>query len=267
MDLGIEGKVAVVTGGSGAIGKAVALELGRNGVDVALIARNQQALDAAAQEIAGETKRKVLGFTADLASAGDIRRVVGEVAQAFGHIDILVNSAARAGGTPIPNPKPDDGDFLDDLTLKTLGYLRMCREVVPHMTKQGWGRVVNIGGGAAYQPTSLNGVAGTIRNAGVAAIAKAVANEFGRAGIGANTVHPSTILTDTVRERMTRAAQAEGISLDAYIKREGAKVPLNRMVTPEDIANIVAFLCSPRSAAVTGESVVASGGSGSVIRY
>src|SRR5947208_2187113 len=148
MDLGLHDKHAIVTGGSRGIGKAVARELAKEGVDVAIVARGMESLEATAKELATETGRRIVPIAADTGSDESVRAMVRTAVEAFGHVDILVNCAAQPGGqAPPPKlPEIDDDAFYDDVNVKVMGYLRTAREVAPHMREQGWGRIINISG-------------------------------------------------------------------------------------------------------------------------
>src|SRR5581483_5142673 len=141
MDLQLQGKTAIVTGGSRGIGKAVARELGNEGVDVVIVARDQAALDTSAAELRDETRRQIIPIVADTGSDESVKRMVDEAAKQLGHIDILVNCAAVAGGQA-PSPKlaeVTNDPFWADMNVKVMGYIRTIREVAPHMIQQHWG--------------------------------------------------------------------------------------------------------------------------------
>src|SRR5215207_576966 len=147
MDLGLDGKRALVTGGSRGIGKAVARVLAEEGCDVAIAARTRATLDEAAAEL-GKTGRRIVPLTVDTGSTDDVRSMVAEAAGALGGIDILVNSAARPMGQAAPPKLADITDelFWEDVNVKALGYLRCAQAVAPLMIEQGWGRIINISG-------------------------------------------------------------------------------------------------------------------------
>ncbi|MDA1010887.1 MAG: SDR family NAD(P)-dependent oxidoreductase, partial [Chloroflexi bacterium] len=149
MDLRLEGKRAIVTGGSRGIGKTVARMLAAEGVDVALVARSAGPLEEAAAEIASETGRRVIGVPADTGDNTSVRAMVARVVSELGGVDILVNSAAQAGGQgPVPRFDEVDADqhFWPDMNVKVMGYLRCAQAVAPHMKAAGWGRIINISG-------------------------------------------------------------------------------------------------------------------------
>ncbi len=157
MDLELQGKTAIVTGGSRGIGKAVARQLALSGCDVVICARNAEDLDLTAREFSAKTSRKVVAIPADTTSTEDVERMVRAAAQRLGSIDILVNNAAAPGGLA-RGPLDDifDEDVLDDLNTKVVGYLRCARAVGPHMTRQGWGRIIT---SAVYLPGQPEGAA------------------------------------------------------------------------------------------------------------
>jgi NAD(P)-dependent dehydrogenase (short-subunit alcohol dehydrogenase family) len=151
VDLELGGKTAIVTGGSRGIGKAIARQLGLEGVDVAIVARTAGPLEATARELAEETGRRMVPIPADTGSDESVQAMVQQAAQAFGHLDILVNCAAVPGGS-VPSPKlagMTDDAFFSDVNIKIMGYVRCAREVAPYMQRQGWGRIISLGGMAA----------------------------------------------------------------------------------------------------------------------
>src|SRR5260221_7344346 len=213
MDLELAGKRAIVTGGSRGIGKAIALALAEEGVNVALLARQPEALRTAAAELALQTGRKVVGIGADTTSDESIRlAVAAAVAQLGGSIDILVNAAAEPAGYAAP---PKLGEitaefFRAELDTKVMGYVRCAREVVGGMRAQGWGRIVNISGLAARQ---TGNAVGSIRNVAVAALTKNMADELGPSGINVTAVHPGLTRTERTAPLVAARAAAQGVSI------------------------------------------------------
>ena len=174
MDLELGNKTAIVTGGSRGIGKAIARALAKEGVDVAIVARSEDVLKAAAAEIAEETGRTIVAIVADTGSDDSVKTMVAQAKEKLGKIDILVNCAAQPGGQA-PPPKlaeVTDAAFYDDVNVKVMGYLRCAREVAPHMAGQGWGRIISISGLAARSTGSM---IGSIRNVAVVALTKNLA--------------------------------------------------------------------------------------------
>ena len=263
MDLQLGGKAALVTGGSLGIGKATAMELAREGCDVAIAARREDVLKATAEEIAGATGRKVVPITADTSKAQDVTRMVETARRELGRLDILVNSAAQVGGGG-RNDTLLDGDeslFFDDFNTKMLGYVRASREAARHMVEQGWGRIILVSGMATRQTA---GVSGGMRNAAVTNLGAVLAQELGQHGINVNTVQPGGVLTEALPERAARQGQARGATADEVIAQMGQGNAIRHLVTAEEIGKVIAFLASPMSVSITGESISVAGGGRSV---
>lgn len=262
MDLQLNGKTAIVTGGSRGIGKAIARALAAEGVDVAIVARNAGTLEDAAKELASATGHRVVPIAADTSDTAAVDAMVARAARELAGIDILVNNAAQPGGAP-PKPGieklPDEG-FLEQMNTKVLGYVRCARAVTPHMKERGWGRIINISGLAARQ--SGNPI-GSMRNVAVSALTKNLADELGPFGINVTCVHPGITWTEGVAATFGRQAGSE----EAARERLSHGNSLQRVIDATDIANLVAFLASPLSVAVTGDTIAAGGGVGRAIYY
>jgi NAD(P)-dependent dehydrogenase (short-subunit alcohol dehydrogenase family) len=265
MDLELAGKTAIVTGGSRGIGKAIARELAREGVDVAIVARSADALKATAAELAEATQRVILPIPADTADDASVKGMVEQAAGALGHIDILVNSAARPGGgqTPPVLAEITAEAFYADMNVKVMGYLRCAREVAPHMIRQGWGRIINISGLAARNTGST---IVSIRNAGVVAMSKNLADELGPKGINVTVVHPGLTRTERSYDVIEARAQDQGISHEEA-ERRMVNTLVGRWIDAQDIANVVTFLASPKSVAINGDAIPVAGGSPRTIYY
>jgi NAD(P)-dependent dehydrogenase (short-subunit alcohol dehydrogenase family) len=265
MDLQLTGKRAVVTGGSRGIGLAVAEALAAEGADVALVARGREALDAAAAQV-GRHGTRVLGCPADTTDDAQVRAVVAEIAGALGGVDVLVNAAARpASSGPVPPLSGLTDDALRvEVETKVLGYLRFARAVAPLMAAQGWGRIINVSGLNARLTGSL---VGSVRNVAVAAMTKNLADELGPAGITVTVVHPGTTVTERTTTMLLDRAAREGTSPEEVEARLAAATSLGRLVTAAEVADVVAFLASPRSAAITGDAIAVGGGTRGVIHY
>jgi NAD(P)-dependent dehydrogenase (short-subunit alcohol dehydrogenase family) len=266
MDLELAGRVAIVTGGSRGIGKAIGRALAREGASVALVARDLAVTQAAAAELAAETKSNVEAFRADTGSDADVKAVVAQIADRFGRIDILVNCAAQPGGSARVPKLADitDADFWADMNIKVLGYIRTAREVEPHMRARGWGRIVNVSGLAALRTGSI---IGSVRNVGVAALTKNLADELGPDGINVTCVHPGATHTEKTDEQTARAAAAAGVSTEEMTRRRAQQNSVHRMITASEVADVVTFLASPKSFAITGDSIPVGGGTPGHIRY
>lgn len=266
MDLGIAGKKALVTGGTRGIGYAVALGLAEEGVDVALCARDGAAAQAAAREIAGATGAAVHGFRADTGLPTNIVRFVDDAAAALGGIDILVNNAARVGwmGGPDSLASLNEAMLQDDFDVKIMGYLRCAHAAAPHMERAGWGRIVNMDGMAARNAA---GISGGMRNAAVMNFTKVMSEELGPKGITVNAVHPAASRTSALIERLEATAAREGITVEEAERRAADGNAIKRLVTAEEVAAVVVFLCSQQAGCITGEAVAPSGGSSRAVFY
>jgi NAD(P)-dependent dehydrogenase (short-subunit alcohol dehydrogenase family) len=266
MDLQLKGKSAIVTGGSRGIGKAVALGLASEGVDVVLVARNVAPLEQTAKEIAARTGSRVVGVTGDTGNDESVKRMVAEVVSQLGGIDILVNAAAKPGGQgPVPSLKDITArEFSEEMNVKVMGYLRCAREVFPHMASRGWGRIINISGLAARNSGSI---IGSMRTIAVAAMTKNLADELGPLGINVTVVHPGTTRTEATPGVVARRAAAAGVSEAEMERRMAEGNSVRRIINAADIANVVTFLASPLSVAINGDAIAAGGGVGRAIYY
>lgn len=264
MELGLGGKIAIVTGGSMGIGRATALALAREGVQVAICARRLEALQQAADAIQTATGSRVLPVQADMTSLDDIKRLVTTTVQELGGVDILVNNAVNSvPGTFLELP---DDAWLNHMQVKIMGYVRCAREVIPHMRRRGGGRIINIGGMAAREVgrlTTSNGVT----NASVANIAKNLADQVAPYNILVHCIHPGTTRTPRQTLLLERRARDRGVSLEEAERQAVQEIPIGRMVEPEDIADLIVFLVSARASAMTGQVIAVDGGAGRGIFY
>ncbi len=267
MDLQLKGKRALVTGGSRGIGKAVAKALAEEGADVALLARDVDALTLAAAEIAGLTGRKVFGVSADTRNGDQVNAAVAEaVLRLGGTIDILVNAAAEPAGFAAP-PKLAQitGDFYHaEMDTKVMGYVRVAKAVVDGMQAKRWGRIVNISGLAARQ---TGNAVGSMRNVSVAALTKNLADELGPFGINVNVVHPGLTRTERTVPLIAQRAASLGISAEAVEKQMADGNSIQHLVDASEVAYVVAFLCSPKAIAINGDVIAAGGGAPGRIYY
>jgi NAD(P)-dependent dehydrogenase (short-subunit alcohol dehydrogenase family) len=266
MDLGLDGKRAIITGASRGIGLAVATALAAEGADVALVARGATALDGAAKVLAKEHGSRVLAVPADTTSGDSVDAMGARVTSEFGGVDILVNAAAQPAD---PTMRRDlaglrDDDLRAEIETKVLGYLRCARAVAPSMMAAGWGRIVNISGLAARQSGSA---IGSIRNVAVAAATKNLADELGPHGINVTVVHPGLTVTERTPAMVADLVAARGLSEDEARTAMASGVTIGRLVTAAEVADVVAFLCSPRSVAINGDAIAAGGGTRGPIFY
>jgi NAD(P)-dependent dehydrogenase (short-subunit alcohol dehydrogenase family) len=266
MGLQLTGKRALVTGGSKGIGKAIARQLALEGVDVVIAARNGDELAAAARELAAGSGRKLAGVAVDTRDDASVKALVAAAVERLGGLDILVNAAAKPGGQAPPPRLAEitDALFWDDVDVKVMGYLRTAREAAPHMIAAGWGRIINVSGLAARQTGSI---IGSIRNVAVAALTKNLADELGPKGINVTVVHPGLTRTEKTGPLVAGRAQAAGVSEAEIEARFAANVTIGRIVDAAEVADIVAFLASPRSAAINGDAIACGGGTRGAIHY
>ena len=272
MDLGLEGKRAIVTGGSLGIGKAIARELAREGADVAIVARTKATLEATARELAAETRRRVIPLAADVTSRAQVDAMVAQAAAQLGGLHILVNSGSPPGGSATatgPIETVVDEDLLQDFNVKYVGALRCARAAIPYLKKQGWGRIINISGTNARNAGNLSGGA---RNTSLVHLTKTLAVQVGRFGITVNCVHPG--ITRTERTPGLLAARAKELGTDAAAVEKADFAhdsprgnAIGRMVDAAEIAYVTAFLASDKAWAISGELIVATGGAGRSVYY
>jgi NAD(P)-dependent dehydrogenase (short-subunit alcohol dehydrogenase family) len=272
MDLGLQGKHAIVTGGSRGIGKAIARELVREGVDVAIVARNKADLEATAHELARETNGRVVPLAADVTSRDQVERTVAEAARQLGGLHILVNSGSAPGGSATATGPIDtvvDEDLIEDFNVKYVGALRCCRAVLPIMKEQGWGRIINISGTNARTAGNLSGGA---RNGALVHMTKTLAVQFGRHGITVNCIHPGITRTERTPSLLAARAKQLGVSPEEAERADFAPDSprgnsICRMVDASEIASVAVFLASEKAWAICGELVVANGGTGRSVYY
>lgn len=272
MDLGLKNRNAIVTGGSQGIGKAIARELAREGVNVAIVARKKEPLEAAAKELSAETGGRVIALTADVTSKEQVEAMVAKAAEQLGGVHILVNSGSSPGGSATaigPIETVVDEDLLLDFNTKYVGALRCARAVIPHMKKEGWGRIINISGTNARNAGNLSGGA---RNASLVHMTKTLAVQLGRFGVTVNCVHPGITRTERTPSLLAKQSKELGISPEEVEKRNFQPDSprgnsICRMVEASEVAYVTAFLASDKSWAISGELVVANGGAGRSVYY
>lgn len=258
MDLELKGKAAIVTGGSAGIGKAIALELAREGVDVAICARRAGPLEEAAAELARETGRRVVAVPTDTTRRESVEHMVEAACGALGRIDILVNNAAFPGGLVTgPLAEASEEALLEDVNTKVMGYFRCAKAVAPHMERRGWGRIINIGGTSARQGGTISG----LRNAAIVHLTKTLSELLGPTGVTVNLIHPGTTRTERSGPTYAEQARQQGITVEEVERRISQNNAIRRIVDAREIGYVVCFLASPKATCITGEVVAAGGGS------
>jgi 3-oxoacyl-[acyl-carrier protein] reductase len=257
VELGLKGKVVAITGGSEGIGRATALRFAREGSKIAICARRADVLDA----FAGELKKSgadVLAVVADAAKAGDAERFIEESVKRFGRVDVVVNNAGGTGQSPFD--AVDDKAWQDDLDVKVFAHIRTARAAVPHMKKQGGGRIISLNMVGAKQPFE-GSFPTTISRAAGLALTKALSKELAPFNILVNAVAVGKIKS---MQQERRAARLK-ISVEEHYAKTGKTVPLGRMGEAEEVANVIAFLASDAASYVTGCCVNVDGGISGVL--
>jgi len=253
MELGIEGKVAMVAAASKGIGFAIAKALTDEGCRVSICGRNEKRLEAAAAEIGGETR----AYVVDVASAEDLNWWVEQTASELGPVDILVtNTGGPAAGTI---DQITDQQWQDGFDNTLLNIVRLVRSVQPMMAQANWGRIVHITSLYAKEPSRILPISSTLR-AGIMSLTRLQALEYASAGITVNGVLPGHTLTDRQRHLADVRAEREGISPEEALILQAAEIPMKRMADPQEIAAAVAFLCSQSAAYITGTNMLVDGG-------
>ncbi|MEI8034430.1 MAG: SDR family oxidoreductase [Betaproteobacteria bacterium] len=257
MDLGLKGKIAVITGGSDGIGRATAILLAREGAKVAICARGEEKLNATAAEIK-KFGGEVLAVSADMFKSEDIVRLFDTVIKHWGSVDILVNNAGtsqRGNFLEI-----SDQQWHDDIELKVFGAIRCTRLAIPHMKKRGGGRIINITissakqPGAGSMPTSMSRAAGLV-------LTKSLSKEYAPDNILVNTVCIGKIKSGQHDRRMVR----ESRSPEKYYNDESKQIPMGRFGEAEEAASAIVFLASSAASYVTGTSINLDGGMSGVL--
>jgi len=257
MDLGLEGKVALVTGGSQGIGRASALRLAAEGTRVAIVARGAEALEhtAAALRAVGA---KPLAVQADISRAEDCARAVSEVVAGLGGLDILVNNAGTSATGEFE--AVSDAAWQADFDLKLFAAVRLARLAIPHMKRAGGGRIINITNIGAKQPRARSMPTTVTRAAGLA-LTKALSKEYAARGILVNTICIGLVRAG---QHERRAAQ-RGVDVETLYAEMAKDIPLGRVGDAAEVANVVAFLASAAASYVTGTSINLDGGTSAVL--
>ena len=265
MDLGLQDKVAIVTGGSDGIGKAAALSMAKEGANVVIVARRQNVLDQAAEEIRTATEGVVVPLSADVTEPDSANKIVRTAIDRFGRLDILVNNAGVAMAKHFEQVSQEDWE--SDFELKVWGAVRLIQQSVPEMRKAGGGRIINVtnlGGrtpGANSMPTSISRAAGI-------AITKGLSKDLASDNILVSTVCIGLIKSGQHQAGYDARVQSEpDLSIDAFYDQlaKGRSVPLGRVGEPEEAGDVIAFLASERASYLTGIAVNLDGGASAVV--
>lgn len=256
MDLGLHGKVAFVAGASKGLGLACALGFAREGACVAMCSRRQDAIDAAAQEVARETGAEILALAGDVSRPEICVGLIQQTVDRFHRLDALVNNA---GGPPTGSATGmSDDQWETAFQTNLMSAVRLTQAAVPHMKQAGGGRIVNITSSGVRQVLPGLVLSNSIR-AGVINFAKTLAVELGPDNILVNSVAPGRFGTDRVAELDAINARNWGVSVEEAAQRQISGIPLGRYGTPEELANVVVFLASERASFVSGQTILVDG--------
>ena len=241
MELGLNGKVAIVGGGSKGLGRACALGLAREGARVAICSRNADALGRTAREISAETGTDVLPVASDLSSLAGVQHLFDTTTRSLGGVDIVVNNS----GGPPPGTAEHTGEELWEqaVQMSLMFFARMSREAVPLMRARGGGRIVNIFASSVKQPIE-NLMLSAATRLGALGFAKTLADEVAKDGILVNNVAPGYLLTDRMMEVIESRAEATGATSEESMQALTSIIPMGRVGRPEELANLVVFLAS-----------------------
>ena len=258
METGLKGRVAVVAGSSQGIGRAIALGLAAEGAHVALCARRQTELDAAAAEIRSRFGVEALGHALDVADDTAVRDFVTAAHVHFGRIDVCVPNAGGPPAKPFLATTMEDWERAWQLNLRSA--ISFCQAVLPHMQERHWGRIITLTSYTVKQPVPELILSNTIR-AGVMGLVRSLAGQFGRDGITVNNVGPGFTATDRSKGLLETRAKTRGVSVEQVRSDLEKEIPVGRMATPEEVAAMFVFLASDAAASITGQTMLVDGGS------
>ena len=257
MDLGLAGKAVLVTGASAGIGEATARAFAREGARLAIVARRQDVLRRVADELRGLGAPDAHALAGDVSLADDVARVVEQARERLGALHVVV---ANAGGPPSgPFLELTDAQWREGHERTLMSVVRLARAALPIMRRQRWGRIVTVSSVAARQPIDGLVISNTLR-AGLAGLARTIANDFGRDGITIHNVLPGFTATARLDELARKVAAQRGTTIDAVKQAWADDAPAGRLAQPDEIAHAIVFLASEAAAYMNGQSVLVDGG-------
>jgi NAD(P)-dependent dehydrogenase (short-subunit alcohol dehydrogenase family) len=258
MEISLDGRSAIVTGGSKGIGFAVATRFAASGADVAIIARSRETLDEAVKAVKVKAKARVIGISGDVGAAADIQRAYDEAMKAFGKVDIIVNNAGTSRAMAFE--KVTDQILHDDIEQKLFAAVRLIRLVVPQMKERRWGRIINVLNIGAKAPRANSMPTSVSRAAGMA-MTKALSQEFAPYNVLVNALLVGFIEAD----QHVQAAKRANLPLADYYKAREKDIPLGRAGKAEEFANLACFLASDAGSYITGTATNVDGGRSPVV--
>ncbi len=257
MDLGLNGKSALVAASSKGLGRAAAMQLAAEGAGVMISGRNESDLEAAAGEIERQTGAEVAYTVVDVSRGKDIENLVSRTAKRFGGLDVLITNA---GGPPAGNlDKFSDEDWQKAFELNLLSVVRLIRAALPHMREKGYGRIVNFTSSSIKQPLE-NLLLSNVFRTGVLGLSKSLAAELAPDGILINTLGPGRIATDRLASLDETRAGNQSVSVEEVRRQSEARIPLGRYGQPDEFARVATFLASEANTYVTGQALLVDGG-------
>lgn len=261
MDVRLDNRIALITGGSLGLGRAMASEFARSGASVAIVSRRQEVIDEAVDSIAAEAPNvAVRGYSCDVRDSEAITATHSAIVAELGPVDILVNNAGTSAAKPFL--KVTDEDWYNDLDLKLMAAVRLNRLCIPAMLDKGWGRIINVLNTAAKAPTPRSAPTSVSRAAGMA-LTKALAGELAPHGVLVNALNTGILVTDQWHKMHERLAPEK--TYEEFLESSGNQVPIGRMGDASEFANLACFLASDLASYVTGTSINIDGGLAPVV--
>jgi len=260
MDLGLSGKNAIVLASSRGLGKGCALALIQEGANVVICARGKRELEETAVKLSEEAMNgaRIESFVCDVTRPEDIKKMVAETLDSFGSVDILVNNA---GGPPRGKfMERDIDDFYDAFKLNFMSAVHLCREVIPHMKEQHWGRIINITSTTVKSPAENLALSSCIRP-GLIGLTKILSKDLAPYNILVNSVCPGYYHTKPVKDKIEKEAKQKGLTEEKVMESYTKDIPVGRMGKPEELGSLVAFLASEKASFITGTAIQVDGGS------
>jgi 3-oxoacyl-[acyl-carrier protein] reductase len=257
METGLKGRSVIVAGSSQGMGRATAEAFAAEGARVAMCARNEKNLKAAAEDLRSRHHAEVFEQVVDVRDGDAVRKFVAAVAQRFGGIEVCV---ANAGGPPAKNFLSISlEEWRQAVELSFLSVVHFAREVIPHMQHKRWGRLIAITSTSVRQPIADLVLSNSVRPA-VVGLIKSLAQEFGKDGILVNNVAPGYVSTGRLGELAATRALAAGVSEEEIRERWAAEIPLRRLGHPDEIAAAIVWLASDKASYITGQTILVDGG-------